>query len=181
MSLRKYEIEAMVAAELMKEQSESFDQKKVLDETKNRILKEEEATSTPVEYDPNRGLSDKCIKTRQLTQLIQSLIWRMQDSYFGDEVGDDIKQLIDSSSYAAIGAAVSKLYHLWNSEKDEISADPQEGGEEEVVVGDEVKSNAGDAYKIESIVEDMVSIVNKKGEKKTATLDIVKKWKKNNK
>lgn len=188
--LRKYEIEAMVMEELMKEQENSFkSHEDALDEARRtiaKVIKENEMAS----YDPDNGLSDKCKKTKHLTQIIQSMIWRIQDTTREtQDIGDDIQQLINSSSYAAIGAAISKLHNIWNSESDdvekkEMSADPQKGDGievEKVVPGEEVKSNNGDMYKIESINEDVVFLTNKQGQLKTASIDVVKKWKKNNK
>lgn len=182
--LNKFVVQGSVETELIKEQDESLNPKINLKKEPQMIdlnnairtvlaealLKENQyaASFPPTPTKPTEDKTDPKVKNSlALIRVIQDNLWKMSNSqyntYDGGELDSDITDLISSLNSPIIKLAVAKLYHIWYSDSPVVKVEePKVDGTEEIKVeaGDEVVSPQGTEYKVESITEGTITLMN---------------------
>jgi hypothetical protein len=203
--LKKYVVQGSVNEELIREQEQGYKPKGKVENPKppqggtGEVMREDRLTyavrkvlaeallgeQEPMAdgpYNPEANVDPKVKKSQALVRVVQDALWKMRDSqrtpYNGEDTDEDIAKMMSNMNEPIIKMAVAKLYDIWYREKEkpDIEASVKIV---DVVPGDEIVSPQGVEYKVESVANGKVSLVESgTGKKASADLSAVKKWKK---
>jgi len=204
--LKEYEVAGRALQEMLDEHSEmsELNQEDVgkIEETRQKtlgrvalkvlgesILKE---MGPMASYGPDRSPYPNCpkkvMKLQKLVRFVDRLLNDYKELYFTlynqsedeYEVADDLKEMMASSIKIILGSAIGKMQSVWNEKEEprETSGDPSSEVEIEIIPQDEVKSPAGDTYKVVEEVDNSVKLIKKStGEQFNVAMETFKKWK----
>jgi hypothetical protein len=221
--LQRYFVQGMIAEELMSETNDSF---KVLDESGiettitapampyradqrafRKMIGESlvECFTSPEMAGQKQKADPKIENTRRMIQVVQDMLYRMSDTYYGVEVDQSITKTVQDACNPLIRTMIQKLYDLWvlnkeggeDKQPEEKPADPVNpaatatvqtlapvGSESPTLQlafaqGESIISPQNKEYVIEAVVGEILKVKEKAtGAKATVSIDIAKKWKK---
>ncbi len=221
--LQKYFVQGMIAEELMSETNDSF---KVLDEAGlettvampktqyrpdqrafRKMIGESliECFNSPEMAGQKQKVDPKIENTRRMIQVVQDMLYRMSDTYYGVEVDQSITKTVQDACNPLIRTMIQKLYDLWVLNKEGGEAKPEEKPAEQPVnpvasatvqtlapvgsesptlqlsfaQGESITSPQNKEYIIEEVLGNILKVREKAtGAKATVSIDIAKKWKK---
>lgn len=207
--LKQYEVAGRALQEMLDAHSEVSEVKKVNKETKSTnkslgsvamqllgesILKEmhEMGPTYGGDRDPYPGCPKKVMKMQKLIRFTDRLLNDYKELFYTPynqseaeyEVADELKEMMASSIKIILGAAVGRMQSVWNEKEEtepkEVSGNPSDSVEIEIIPQEEVQSPAGDTYIVKEEVDGKVKLVKKAtSEQYHVSVETFKKWKSN--